>query len=84
MSSADGGGALPLHPAEGSALWTPAPARRAAGRCPAPAGAFAPDPEMLTHLCFACGRDGSLEGFYFFRCSVPQPAIMTAGWVGLR
>ncbi len=33
---------------EGAALWTPA-------------GASAPDPEMLTHLCFACGRDGTSQ-----------------------
>ena len=39
---------------KGSALWTPG------GLCPAPAGALAPDPEMLTHLCLACGRDGGL------------------------
>ena len=30
---------------EGSALWTPA-------------GASAPGPGMLSHPCFACGRDG--------------------------
>jgi len=66
------GRALPLHPA---------PARRAAGLCPAPAGAFAPDPEMLTHLCFACGRDGGLGA----ATSLPlndQSARTAADWSG--
>ncbi|NBI83719.1 undecaprenyldiphospho-muramoylpentapeptide beta-N-acetylglucosaminyltransferase [Clostridiaceae bacterium] len=52
------GGCPPQAAPKGPALWNPAPTRRAAGLCPAPTGAFAPDPEMLTHLCFACGRDG--------------------------
>ena len=35
----------------------------ARGRCPLDSRwGFAPDPEMLTHLCLACGRDG---GFGF-------------------
>ncbi|RKJ79524.1 hypothetical protein D7X33_07500, partial [Butyricicoccus sp. 1XD8-22] len=47
--------APPLHPA---------PTRRATGLCPVPAGAFAPDPEMLTHLLIACGRDGGGGGWF--------------------
>ncbi|NBH78073.1 hypothetical protein D3Z52_07780, partial [Clostridiaceae bacterium] len=59
------GGALPLHPA---------PARRAAGLRPAPAGAFAPDPEMLTHLYLACGRDGGLGTHIMIRVLCSKPA----------
>ena len=34
------------------------------GRCPLDSRwGFTPDPEMLTHLCFACGRDeGRVRG----------------------
>ncbi len=35
---------------EGPALWTPA-------------GVSPQTPEMLTHLCFACGRDGGFGAF---------------------
>ncbi len=52
---------------KGAALWTPAPRRGASyadgtkGRCPLDfRWGFTPDPEMLTHLCFACGRDGGM------------------------
>ncbi len=60
------GGALPLHPA---------PTRRAAGLCPAPAGAFAPDPEMLTHLFIACGRDGSSVLGVSLSAPCPSPPL---------
>ncbi len=34
------------------------------GRCPLDSRwGFAPDPEMLTHLRLACGRDGGLGAF---------------------
>ena len=59
------GRAPPLHPA---------PARRAAGLRPAPAGAFAPDPEMLTHLYLACGRDGGLGTHIMIRVLCSKPA----------
>ncbi|RKJ78478.1 hypothetical protein D7X33_09700, partial [Butyricicoccus sp. 1XD8-22] len=44
-------------------------ARRAAGLCPAPAGAFAPDPEMLTHLLSPAGGTG-----------MGELSILTAQW----
>jgi len=50
---------------EGAALWTPA-------------GADTPDPEMLTHLCFACGRDGGLGA------SPVHAALLTSPHKGLR
>ncbi len=55
---AAGGGALPLHPA---------PARRAAGLCPAPAGAFAPDPRDADASLFSpAGGTGALGFRQFF------------------
>ncbi|RKJ78481.1 hypothetical protein D7X33_09715 [Butyricicoccus sp. 1XD8-22] len=60
---AAGGGALPLRPT---------PARRAAGLCPAPAGAFAPDPEMLTHLFSPAGGTRDRVFAYPF-CSAASP-----------
>ena len=45
---------------EGAALWTPA-------------GAYAPDPEMLTHLCFACGRDGGFWCVLISNASLTGP-----------
>jgi len=54
---------------EGAALWTPA-------------GAQAPDPEMLAHLCFACGRDGGSGcGVNLFSCA-DRPAKRLAGRSG--
>ncbi|RKJ80768.1 hypothetical protein D7X33_05535, partial [Butyricicoccus sp. 1XD8-22] len=71
-----GGRALPLHPA---------PARRAAGLCPAPRACAAggralpctrwgsaPDPEMLTHLCSPAGGTGAGPSAHR-SCSVPRP-----------
>ncbi|NBI84011.1 hypothetical protein D3Z48_18460, partial [Clostridiaceae bacterium] len=51
-----GGGALPLHPAPSPGGQ---PARLAAGLCPAPAGAFAPDPEMLRISSSPAGGTGA-------------------------
>ncbi|NBH78064.1 hypothetical protein D3Z52_07735 [Clostridiaceae bacterium] len=63
----------------------PAPARRAAGRCPCtprlrggrrgsalhPLGLSPQTPEMLAHLCLACGRDGGLVyGLRTVACAV--------------
>ena len=46
--------------AVGPAVHFPFPLN-AKGRCPLESRrGDAPDPEMLTHLCFACGRDGGL------------------------
>ena len=55
------------------------PMRTAAGLCPAPAGDKPPDPEMLTHLHFACGRDGGFWCVYNCLYSTDRPAIRTAG-----
>ena len=51
------GGALPLHPA---------PARRAAGLCPAPAGAFAPDPRDADASLFSPAGGTGAFGFRRF------------------
>jgi len=40
------------HTPKGSALWTPG------GPCPAPAGAYAPDPTLLTQLPSAAAGTG--------------------------
>ena len=71
----------------------PTPARRAGGGGAAPprgrgAGTAPPHPappargpDLLAHLCIACGRDGGW-GFLFGRVLNDQPAMMTAGWSG--
>ena len=53
---------------EGAALWTPA-------------GALAPDPEMLSHLPFACGRDGGLV-HSLYSCITDRPTKRRAGRSG--
>ena len=93
-SCADSGRALPCTRAYAAS----GPTRTAAGRCPAPvptrrapkgsalwtpAGANAPDPEMLTHLHLACGRDGRFGCSAYRICTADQPAIRPAGWSGL-
>jgi len=53
-------------------------AARARGLCPLDSRwGYAPDPEMLTHLCLACGRDGGWVRWLFMtRC---WPARQKAG-----
>ena len=68
---------------KGSALWTPAPPRRAAGFHPLDSRwGSRPRPRDASHLCLACGRD---EGFWFYAvsyCCADMPAIRTAGISG--
>ena len=52
---------FPLNAKRRCPLYTRAYAPGTKGRCPLESRwGIAPDPEMLTHLCFACGRDGGL------------------------
>ena len=70
---------FPLNAKGRCPLDTRAYAAGTKGRCPLESRwGIAPDPEMLTHLCFACGRDGGLGA------SPVHAALLTSPHKGLR